>query len=177
MNYPLKETEYPGIWVQFSFQELSRASLEPVHKTEAGQFYMLGKFSGTVTLTTLSLSSLERDRISDALVQILLFGRENPRAEIFYSHLRYNDYVNLTIDNHSVRPSGQTTTLGTPWGTEDIVYEDTYNFGVTGQFASRYEDFGLVNLREIRIIPTNVTDKGYKDDYDDTVDRDEQGWV
>lgn len=161
MEYPLEETDYPGIWVGFSFSKIEFASINPEHfetKSDGAKArYMLGKFEGPISLTVLSLSSLERDRISDALTQTILFGREHDVASSFFDELTYNDYVNITVQNSSLRPSGQNTTFGTPWSTEQMVYEDVYNFQILGQFATRFDSYGLVNLREVRIIPTDVT--------------------
>ena len=165
MEYPLEESKYPGVWIGFSFTKMQLASLDPEHYEEQPNgsklHYSLGSFEGVVSLTILSLSSLERDRISDALVQTILFGRRHEVAATFYDDLENNDYVNISVQNGTVRPSGQNTTFGTPWGTEDTVYEDAYNFSIMGQFASRYEDYGLVNLREIRIVPIDVTQSGF----------------
>lgn len=158
MEYPIKEVMFPGIWVQFSLTDVGRAGLEPVHESPDGSQFWMGEFKGRVTLTVVSLSSLERDRISDALVQVLLFDEVYPEADSFFENLREDDFASITVAPGTMRATGQGTTFGTPWGTDEMTYEDGFTLDIVGQFASQYGRTGLYRLSEIRVSHTNISE-------------------
>jgi hypothetical protein len=94
MEYPIEKANYPGIWVQFSFNEIVQAGVghEPLVRTvvsEPGDPEEIRwdlvreiQFKGRVTLTVLALSSLERDRIADAVITMLAFSRPRRRPSL-----------------------------------------------------------------------------------------------
>jgi hypothetical protein len=164
MEYPTESAKYPGIWVQFSFNEIRKAGLDPTFLSttvqaaqEINKQYMMGSFKGRVTLSIVAVSNLERDQISGAIINLFLFGRINPVANNFFSMLYDSEYVNISIGQDVLSPGGQTVTVGAPWQSDVLVYEDAYSFDIIGQFASRFETGELVKLSELRVIPELVT--------------------
>lgn len=150
MEYPVKEEKYPGIWVQFSYRDLKPQSInrDPFY-TEEDQTYRLWSFSGTVTMTLVGLTSLERDRMSDSLIRMFAFNELHSSNNDFWKSLKSQDLLRLSINRDQLRPGGQTTNIGTPWDSDQLVYEDSYSFELQGEFASDIVTADLVRLREI----------------------------
>lgn len=168
MEYPAKVENYPGIWVQFSFSEMVNSGIgheiltkrvledetinwEPVREVQ---------FRGRVSLTIVALTSLERDRISDAVISSLLFSRPpeyvltNPTKDTkqfrqLIAHLAKNPYVSMTINHDELIPGGQSMTVGAPWDQDLPVYEDTYSFDILGQTNITFRSDGTYTLRAV----------------------------
>ena len=177
MEYPIEKASYPGIWVQFSFNEIVQAGIghEPLVRTitegtEEDPLAMRWdtireiQFKGRVTLTILALSSLERDRISDSVITMLAFSRPPERAVTkptedtkqlrqLIASLAANPYVNITINHDQIIPGGQSMTTGVPWDEEIPGYEDTYSFDILGQTNVLFSHDGTYTLRSVAESP------------------------
>lgn len=168
MEYPAKEEQYPGIWVEFSFRDVQSIGLgNPVFTTpDTKQRYQLWMFGGTVTLTIVALTSKERDTIADKVIQMYAFHTLNAKANNFRNFLAEWPYITMSVNNDVLRPNGQSNTVGAPWSPDILVYEDAYSFDIVGQFASDFPTGELVYLREIRTkpylrgMPSTVVDDG-----------------
>lgn len=164
MEYPLEKVKYPGIWVEFSFTEVRRAGIAEMHyreeTTESGQPYhrraMTGFFKGTVTLTIVALSSVERDKIADAISNLYLFADADDLSDRFFDSMASDEYIRIIANKDRLNPRGQSATVGTPWDPAEVVYQDGYSFDIQGQFYSRRVGARteLVRLREIVVEPT-----------------------
>ena len=163
MEYPLEVVKYPGIWVQFSFTEIRRAALDEVHyrmeTLPSGESFarrtMTGFFKGSVSLSIVALSTVERDKIADALVNLFLFADVDDLSDRFFDSMASDDYIRITANKGQLRPRGQSTSVGAPWDPNVVVYEDGYSFDIQGQFYSRRVGARteLVRLREIVVEP------------------------
>jgi len=159
MEYPLERVKYPGIWVQFSFTEVRRAAIAEMHYREetlpSGEPFnrraMTGFFKGTVSLSLVALSSVERDKIADALVNLFLFADVDELSNRFFDSMEADEFIRITANKDQLRPRGQSTSVGAPWDPGEVVYEDGYSFDIQGQFYSRRVGARteLVRLREI----------------------------
>jgi hypothetical protein len=172
MEYPMEEKYYPGIWVQFSFTEFVNAGIghEIVKKVtlNAGtpderinwETIREIQFKGTVTLTVVALTNLERDRVSDRLVTMLAYARtpeyvltdptyDTKQFRGLIGALKDNPYVAIAIDHDTVTPGGQTVTPGVPWDPETLGYEDSYSFQIMGQSNIVFRNDGTYTLRAI----------------------------
>lgn len=181
MEYPIEKEHYPGIWVQFSFSEIVQAGIghEPLIKnviTPATADYPEEvnwepvrefQFKGRVTLTIVALSSLERDRLADAVITMLAFSRPpnnvmtNPTEDTkqfrqLIGSLAENPYVSLTINHDQITPGGQAMTTGVPWDEEIPGYEDTYSFDILGQTNIVFRNDGTYSLRNVAETPVLV---------------------
>lgn len=164
MEYPLEEVKYPGIWVEFSFTEIRRAGIAEMHyreeTTETGEPYarraMTGFFKGTVTLTIVALSSVERDKIADAISNFYLFADVDELSDRFFDSMETDEYIRIIANKDKLTPRGQSTSVGAPWDPNKVVYQDGYSFDIQGQFYSRRVGARteLVRLREIVVEPT-----------------------
>lgn len=168
MEYPMKKERYPGIWVQFSFTKLVNAGIDHevirkiVNEDESVNWEPIREFifEGRVSLTIVALTSLERDRLSDAVISMLMFSRpaENVITKVdedtkqfrqLISSLAQNPYVAMTINRDELVPGGQSMTTGVPWDEEIPGYEDTYSFDILGQTNIVFEHDGTYTLRAI----------------------------
>lgn len=182
MEYPIEKENYPGIWVQFSFNEIVQAGIghEPLLRTviaeatdttpEVAQWEPMREFSfkGRVTLTIVALTSLERDRIADAVITMLAFSRP-PEAVITKANedtkqfrqlidsLANNPYVSLTVNHDQIIPGGQAMTTGVPWDEEIPGYEDTYSFDILGQTNIVFKHDGTYTLANVAENPVMVS--------------------
>jgi hypothetical protein len=151
LEYPNDPAHYPGIWIDFDFTTpLTPAGIAHVEYTDPidiggghmrfGQFTRW-QFEGNVTFTIGTFSSLTRARLFDELVKVLGFGRteiaehgyeKNP----FYAFLDDNDLIALIVASDSIAVHGMTANEGTPWDTDDMIYEATMAVPCRGEFVS-----------------------------------------
>lgn len=182
MEYPIEKESYPGIWVQFSFSDIMQAGIahEPLLRTvveaatdttpEIVNWEPIREFQfrGRVTLTIVALSSLERDRLSDAVITMLAFSRvpeytlTDPNADTkqfrqLIASLAENPYVSMTINHDQIIPGGQAMTTGVPWDEEIPGYEDTYSFDILGQTNIVFHNDGTYSLRNVVDTPVMVS--------------------
>lgn len=171
MEYPLTKERYPGVWVQFSYTDIMNSGLgqelllrtvvdegtpsERVNWEPVREFI----YQGRVTLTVVALTSLQRDRIADAIVTMLMFSRPSEvhtvsdplrdarQGRQFVAALAANPYVSLSVNHDMIRPGGQASTSGVPWDETAIGYEDNYSFDILGQANIVYRHDGTFTLR------------------------------
>lgn len=182
MEYPIQKENYPGIWVQFSFQEIVQAGLghEPLLRTVVVEATETEpeqvnwepirefQFKGRVTLTIVALTSLERDRIADAIITTLAFSRppetvitrpneDTKQFRQLIESLANNPHVSMTINHDQIIPGGQAMTTGVPWDDQIPGYEDTYSFDILGQTNIVFRNDGTYSLMNVAEVPTMVT--------------------
>lgn len=168
MEYPMTKEHYPGVWVNFSFSEMVNAGIgmeiltqtigdnDEVNWEPVREF----QFKGRVSLTIVALTSLERDRLSDAVISMLMFSRppeyvitkvneDTKQFRQLYASLANNPYISLTLNHDELIPGGQATTTGVPWDEEIPGYEDTYSFDILGQTNITYKHDGTFSLRAV----------------------------
>ena len=169
IEYPTKETEYPGIWVQFSIEKLSRAGLgmETWTQDDGGNWGPIHEwmFTGRITLTTCAITSKDRDRLADVVLANLAYAR--PPDMVIYNQstnanqfrglitaLNENPYVKMTLSTDIIQSGGEQATQGTPWAPNILLYENTFAVDCQGQFNLRYSLDGVYTLAEIRPVAT-----------------------
>lgn len=165
LEYPMKEVQYPGIWVQFSVTKLNRAGI--AHEitvqdpdTHQWSFIQEWNFTGRITLTICALKSIDRDRLADSLIASLAFARTPqllatmPQADTkqyrsLITALDENPYIGMTLQLDTIIPGGQQVSAGTPWKDDILTYEDSYSFDLVGQFNLQFTHDGLYSLARI----------------------------
>jgi hypothetical protein len=181
MEYPMVPEKYPGIWVQFSFTEMQNSGvgmellykhvLDEATETEPEdiawepirEFY----FKGRATLTVVALTSLERDRIADGVISMLMFSRvpetvltkaseDTKQFRQLIGALAANPYISMTLNHDVLLPGGQAMTTGVPWQADLPSYEDTYSFDLEGQTNIRFLHDGSFTLHRIDVIPEMI---------------------
>lgn len=164
LEYPLKEVEYPGIWVQFSVTKLNRSGIghevQVQDENDNWTFVQEWTFMGRTTLTVLALKNIDRDRLSDSLIASLAYARPpqnvltDPQADArqhrsLITALDENPYVAITLQLDTLIPGGQQATPGTPWSDDILTYQDSWSFDMVGQFNLQFSHEGMYTLARI----------------------------
>ena len=138
-EYPIDEASYPGMWVNFvpggDVRNVGIGHIE-YYMTDAGlkEFYRW-QFSGVLDIVVAALSSLERARMADWLAKTIAFGRpdgDGPLSDL-RNYVDTNDWIGLRVIWEAFTLNGSAETPGTPWGTDDVVYEITLSLTVEGE--------------------------------------------
>jgi hypothetical protein len=158
IEYPVEQSHYPGIWVQYADDaELSIAGIGHVEQTvdEVNDRVISCSrwtFSGSVTMTIVALSSYERDRLFDEVVRAFVGARFNPALATFRDKIESNDLIAVNANFDDLEPLGDATPMGTPWGTDEIIYEISCRFDVRGEFLTDQLNTELVPLAKVTFI-------------------------
>lgn len=152
LEYPVDRTDYPGIWINFDdTDELTIAGIghtEFVTVDGSPSPVTRWRFAGTLTFTVATLSSLERARLYDELVKVIAFARVKESVSEFRNKIENNDLLAMNANFDLMRPSGDNAAPGTPWGTDEFIYEKSISIDLIGEFVSDPE-MTLVSLGEI----------------------------
>jgi hypothetical protein len=160
LEYPIEATSFPEIWVTYSDTDKAQKmgvrhqeSLDPVAGTVV-QPFTRWKFSGTLTFTVAALTSLQCDRLYDELLRVVAFGSEDPVLGRFRQYIEGNDLVYVVAQWDEVESAGDSAAPGTPWGTDEVVYERSMHLDVKGEFYPDPVANTLVPLSKIVVTPT-----------------------
>lgn len=160
IEYPVEPQNYPGIWVDYDdTQPLVTAGVDHHEITVVGSTvsrYRRWKFTGYATFTMAALSSLERDRLFDEVVRVIAFGAADPSTFRFRQFIEDNDLIAANFNFDKIEVRGNAAMPGTPWGTDEYIYERTINMEVVGEFVSDAETGLLVPLSRILVDPPTV---------------------
>lgn len=154
IEYPVDPQAYPSIWVDFQDdQPLIQAGVAQVELVTAAGGGLAARtrfrFGGDITFTIVALSSLERDRLFDEMIKTLAFGKENTFTSRFRTMIETNDYIAVNAKFDSIPVGGNNAGPGTPWGTDEIIYERTISLGILGEFVIDPATGGMVVLSSI----------------------------
>lgn len=168
IEYPMDKQNLPGIWVQFSIDNLQRGGLNMGAWTKDtngvwGEIRTM-IFNGKITMTCAALSSKDRDRLADTIIAQLSFarapdlvirnvGKDAQQFRALITALNDNKFVSMTLNTDQILSGGQTVTNSVPWAGNELLYEDNYSIGCHGQFNIRYNFDGVFELAEIGIDP------------------------
>jgi len=168
LEYPMEEAQYPGIWVQFSPTQLTRAGISheiPVRE-EDGSWSLIQEwmFTGRITLSLAAMKSLDRDRLSDLVISNLAFARppdliltkpeeDTKRYRSLISTLGSNPYVSISLNTDTIIPGGQDVNPGAPWAGGDnvLVYTDSYSVDAMGNFNVKFNHDGTYTLSRLDV--------------------------
>lgn len=166
LEYPMKEEQYPGVWVQFSVSKIQRMGLgHEIWQLINGNWVAKQEmtYEGRVTLTIMALTNKERDRIADSLLMMLSFSRppevvltmstDTKKYRNFMTSLDQSPYVSLTVNSDILHPGGQTVNIGVPWQEDIPAYVDTYSFDLIGQYMYTFDHDGTYTLSRIDQYP------------------------
>lgn len=151
IEYPVEQQDYPSIWVDFEEATLQTAGIDHHEEDESGNRVLRWRFEGHASYTIAAMSSLERDRIYDELVKVLAFGRSADYLNAFREFIESNDFIAMNFDFDQIEVSGNAATPGTPWETDEIIYESTLIMQVLGEFVTQVDTGDLVALSKIVI--------------------------
>lgn len=154
-NYPVAEVDYPGIWVNYSMQgDLKNVGIGHVEDAfdAEGDLHQVTRwhFGGMVEFTIAGMSNLERALLLDAFTRMVAIGRidENPEGE-FRRHIERSDLIGQTVTWESFMVGAFGESQGTPWGTDDVIYEATVSLTTSGEVVVDPSTGALVLLSAV----------------------------
>lgn len=154
LSYPVAATAYPGIWVTYAPAQLQSAGINYTETDAAGNTYVRWRFSGTITFTVAALANNERDLLYDQLVSVVGYSSQSTAPGPFRDYVESSPLIESTWSYDSLDSSGHAESLGTPWGTDEVIYEDGISIQVTGEFTADPATGALIPpvlLREIDV--------------------------
>lgn len=159
LEYPVDEHDYPSLWVDYDdTQPLMRAGVahietkSPLDDTITVAPFSRWRFQGYVSVTTVALTSLERDELFDEVVRVVAFGNEDSVIGRFKERIADNDLIAANLQTDKIDVRGSATAPGTPWGTDELMYERSLNLEIVGEFVPNPSTGTLIPLSEIQII-------------------------
>jgi hypothetical protein len=144
IEYPQKPEQYPSMIVGFKERELKSAGIahsEIIDETSIVQRWL---FQGSISIEVFALTSMDRDFISDSLVNLLSFGRIERFP--FRDYIEDNAQVDIQVSVGSLTPLGEQTMSGASWGlTDQRIYTTGYEFGCMGGFISTTNNYDYID--------------------------------
>lgn len=140
IDYPVDRHGYPAIWVDYSdTADLVQAGVAHTEqKTFAGGTaeFTRYRFEGTAEFTIIALSSLERDRLFDEIIRVFAFGQEDGATSQFRAYIEDNEFLAVNAKFDRIGVGGNSAAPGTPWGSDEIIYERTVTLDLLGEFVA-----------------------------------------
>lgn len=160
-EYPEQSEQWPGLLVQFrprgqvQWTGLHREQYQPLVDDPDYEWLglVLGYFEGSIDLTVLATTAHERDRLWDALVELVLMGEDRADTGKFFTEFQKHDLVQITFNPAKIDLAGDSISPGTPWDRNTITYEATVRIDVIGQFTADPYNRRLVSFSDYTIYP------------------------
>ncbi len=155
LDYPVDAQNYPAIWVDYDDTQpllkagvAHRESTNPSTGTDVAPFTRW-RFQGYISLTVIALNSLERDRLFDQMVRVVAFGEEDSVVGRFRYAISNNDLIAANLQTDKIEVRGNAAAPGTPWGTDEMMYERSLNLEIIGEFIPDPETGTLIPLSAV----------------------------
>jgi len=141
-DHPLKREQFPSIIINYQESYVENAGVGHVEEILDDDFLMITlkhfRFQGKINAKCFALSPLDRDVLSDSLLELLAFGRLdlllNKFFDVVYSGVPDSAQISLHSDYLSANGESTTNTL---WNAEDVlIYETGYTVDCSGGFYS-----------------------------------------
>jgi hypothetical protein len=153
IEYPVEPQNYPGIWVDYEDQRpLEIAGIAHREIDPEGKEYTRWKYGGHISYTIVAMTSLERDELYDEVVRTIAFGAQNSVTSNFRQTIENNDLIACNLDFDTLQPGGSAAAPGTPWGSDEIIYEKTITQQAIGEFIVDPDTGALVLLDKLIIV-------------------------
>lgn len=157
VEFPMAKEGYPAIWVGYDDDSpLTNAGIGHVERHPDGvggwREGRRWRFEGYVSFTTIALTSQERDGLYDELVSVIAFGQQSAATKQFRQYVEVdNDLIAANFNLDQIEPKGEVAAPGTPWGTDELMYECGMSLRLIGEFVSDDFDGTLVSLSAITL--------------------------
>lgn len=149
LSYPVQRAQYPGIWADFEVSLLQTVGLDHTETDASGAALTRWRFQGYAVFTVVAINSNECDMIWDELVQMTAFASQSDYPSTFRQTVESNPLVATTWSYDTIDPRGNAAAPGTPWGTDEVIYERGMALKVIGEFTTNPQTQVIVPLREI----------------------------
>lgn len=151
IEYPVEPQNYPGVWVDFEENVLQNAGIDHREQTLEGVPALRWRYEGTATYTIAAMTSLERDRVYDELVRVMAFSHASPVLNAFRQEIEDNEFVAINFNFDEILVHGSAAAAGTPWETDEMIYETTLSMQAIGEFFTEVDTGTLIPLSKISI--------------------------
>lgn len=142
IEYPQRPEQYPSLIIGFQERVLKQAGIAHIDVISENTIKQKWYFEGLITVEIFALTSMDRDFISDSVVNMLSFGRVMNMP--FRQKIEAEANVELQVSLGSLEPVAEQTMSGVSWGlTDQRIYTVGYNFGCIGSFDSEslYQEY------------------------------------
>jgi hypothetical protein len=146
---PVRKQDYPAIFVSFSpMGALANSGIGHVEMTTEDEGDTWGgpllrwRFQGRAEFTIVALSSRQRDELVDEMIKVLGFGQTLPGRSAFRGTIEDNEFIGVDADWEHIHFLGTGESPGTPWGTNDWLYEMSLGLDMQGEFLTSPEEGG-----------------------------------
>ena len=155
LDYPVRPQMIPAVWVNYEPAELRMAGIDYTETDALGNLVTRWVFQGHVSFTVVALSNDERDLICDELISMIAFAAQSEAPGPFRAYIDEGGGLLATSWSFdTIEPRGDGAAPGTPWMTDEVLYEQGLALQVRGEFVSSAVTLDLVPLREITIAAT-----------------------
>lgn len=165
IDLPKERQSFPSLVVRFYEKEIKNGGVGHIEhfvdKNDKAWKFKHYFYTGDVEFAIYSLSSLDRDLVSDTLVQTISMGDLAEYTNQFFSRIypenldavpdSIGHYININSDQ--IQGFGETQTA-TPWNAEDdFVYTISYRVNVFGEFYSLPQDAPYEFVKDVFTYP------------------------
>jgi len=155
IEFPLRPQDYPSIWVDFEptgdLETIGIDHVEYQDVTGGAEAYSRWRYQGNATFTVAAMSSLERDTIVDELIRVFAIARGNPAISPLRTYVEDNPLIAANMDFDTIGMRGFSASPGTPWQTDEVIYEATLSKEVIGEFLVANLSGVFVPISEIKV--------------------------
>ncbi len=162
LSYPVKKAEYPSVWTDFEVSLLQTVGLDHTESDASGAVLTRWRFQGWATFTVVSLNNNQNDMIWDELVALTAWAAQSDYPSPFRQAVESNPLVATTWAYDTIDPRGGGAAPGTPWGTDEVIYERGMALKVVGEFTTSPVTLQIVPLSQI-VITGQPTIEGVPD--------------
>jgi hypothetical protein len=154
-DYPMARVDYPGIWLNYSmqgdFKNVGIGHFEEVLDDD-GEPHHVSRwhFGGLVEFTLSAMGNLERAALVDDFSRMIAVSANKDTPEnVFRETIEQNEHIGqiVTWDSYTIGAFGESQ--GTPWGTDDVIYEATIALTTSGEVVVDPNTGALVRLSAI----------------------------
>lgn len=158
VEFPVLPQDYPCLWVDFEpSQNLRTVGInhQEYIENEEGKFQVVERwrFLGYLTVTPVAMSSGVRDQLIDELIRVCAFARSDPAASPFRAAIESNPYIAMDVSWDELALQQMSSVPGTPWGSDEYLYEGTIRLGCQGEFVSNPANQELVAMASLVVFP------------------------
>lgn len=165
IDFPKERQSFPSVVISFYEREIFNAGVghEEIVKDPDGAAWKFKHYfyKGEIELQIYTLSSLDRDLISDTLVQTIAMGNLSSYTNNFLNRIYppdsddYPDAVGhfININTDKITGVGENQTK-VPWNSEDdYIHSTSYRVDVFGEFYSLPPDFPHEYVSQVFLYP------------------------
>ena len=165
IDLPKDRQSFPAVIVRFYEREIKNSGVGHyehfVDENDKAWKFKHYFYTGDIELAIYSLSSLDRDLVSDTLVQTIAMGDLAEYTNQFFSRI-YPENLDavpdsaghlININADKIQGVGESQTA-TPWNSEDdLIYTSSYRVDVFGEFYSLPQDAPYDFVKEVFTYP------------------------